>query len=342
MKVESLRRPSGILGALVLFGVALFAAPPATAHAETDAGSGAETARPSIGLALGSGGAGGLAHIAMLGVFDELGLRPDAIAGTSIGAVIGALYAGGLDAGEIRDVFEAFGGSRLDMLSGLLEADVGDGIAGLMQTDLLNGAVLEIDGFLEFLAGKIEARTFAELDMTLQVVATDYWSGEMRVISEGELFPALAASMAVPALFAPVKRGEDLLIDGGTSNPLPFDLLLGKHDIVVAVDVSGSRRREGRETPGMLDMLFKTFEIMQQSLISQRLAERSPDVYIKVDTSGVRLLDFNRIDEVLGQAEPAAQELRDELNQHASAQAAILLRLNSNLTVTDPSSQISH
>jgi NTE family protein len=120
----------------------------------------------------------------------------------------------------------------------------------------------------------------------------------------------------VPGLFAPVERGDALLIDGGTSNPLPFDLLQDRCELVVAVDVSGSRHRNGTEKPGMLDMLFKTFEIMQGSLIAQRLAFHSPDIYIKVDTSDVRLLEFNRIDEVLERARPAAQELRLQLAEH--------------------------
>lgn len=270
---------------------------------------------PSIGLALGSGGAGGLAHIAMLEVFDELELQPGAIAGTSIGAVMGALYAGGLDAMEIRAVFEEFGGSRLDMVSGLLEADAGERLVGLLETDLSHGGMLSIDAFLEFLGSKIEARTFAELDIPLMVVATDYWTGEMRVINEGPLLPALGASMAVPGLFAPVARGEDLLVDGGTSDPLPFDLLQGKHDIIVAIDVSGSQPQAEQMEPGMLEMLFRTFDIMQQSLIALRLAENPPDIYIDVDTSGVRLLEFNRIDEVLEHARPAARELRHSLLQ---------------------------
>jgi len=280
-----------------------------------------ESPPPSIGLALGSGGASGLAHIAILGVFDELGVEPAAIAGTSIGAVMGALYAGGLDAAEIRAVFEEFGGSRLDMLSGMLQADAGASIAGLLETDLTNGGVLDINGFLDFLAEKIEARTFAELEIPLVVVATDYWTGKMQVIDAGPLFPALAASMAVPGLFAPVERGDALLIDGGTSNPLPFDLLRDRCEVVVAVDVSGSRHRNGVVNPGMLDLLFKTFDIMQGSLISQRLAFYSPDIYIKVDTSNVRLLDFNRIDEVLERAQPAAQDLRLELARHISKEA---------------------
>ncbi|NGP54420.1 patatin-like phospholipase family protein [Thioalkalivibrio sp. XN8] len=301
----------------LLFAVVLAAAPgPAALFAS------AAPPAPSIGLALGSGGAAGLAHIAMLEVFDELELRPQAIAGTSIGAVMGALYAGGLDAAEIGAVFREFGGSRLDLLSGLLEADGGSPVTGLLETDLINGGLVDIDGFLEFLGGKIEARTFADLEIELSVVATDYWTGETRVISEGELFPALAASMAVPALFAPVERGGALLVDGGTSNPLPFDLLQGRHDIVVAVDVTGSRRAGDDEaSPGMLEMLFKTFEIMQQSLIALRLAGDPPDIYIKVDTSGIRLLDFNRIDQVLEQAAPAAQELRRRLEEHVQRAA---------------------
>ncbi len=310
MKSERFRRLHAALCVLVLLCCHPVAA--------TEPRAAPETPPPSIGLALGSGGASGLAHIAMLGVFDELGIKPAAIAGTSIGAVMGALYAGGLDAAEIRVVFEEFGGSRLDMLSGMLQADAGPSIAGLLETDLTNGGVLDINGFLEFLADKIEARTFAELDIPLVVVATDYWSGKMQVIDTGPLFPALAASMAVPGLFAPVERGDALLIDGGTSNPLPFDLLQDRCELVVAVDVSGSRHRNGTAKPGMLDMLFKTFEIMQGSLIALRLRENPPDIYIKVDSSNVRLLEFNRIDEVLEQAQPAAAELRRQLAGHLS------------------------
>ena len=312
MPAERCRTAPRILSAVALLGCAVAA--PAQVVEESP------TAPPSIGLALGSGGAGGLAHIAMLGVFDELGLQPAAIAGTSIGAVMGALYAGGLDAAEIRAVFEEFGGSRLDMLSGMLQADAGASIAGLLETDLTDGGVLDINGFLDFLASKIEARTFAELGIPLVVVATDYWTGEMQTIREGPLFPALAASMAVPGLFAPVQRGDALLIDGGTSNPLPFDVLQERFDVVVAIDVSGSRHRDGTAKPGMLEMLFKTFEIMQGSLIAQRVAFHSPDIYIKVDTSGVRLLDFNRIDQVLEQARPAAQTLRRELGARVRAE----------------------
>lgn len=270
-------------------------------------------AGPSIGLALGSGGAGGLAHIAMLQVFDELELQPDRIAGTSIGAVIGGLYAAGLSAAEIRTIFEEFGGSSLDALSRLVQADSELPLDQVVSFDLGSGGLLDSGGFLEFLAGKIDARTFDDLVIPLEVVATDYWSGESVVLRQGDLFTAIEASMAVPGLFSPVRQGEQLLIDGGSSRPLPFDLLKERHDLVIAIDVTGSRAPEESDQVELTDLLFSTFEIMQQSIIAARMDIGRPDIYIKPELDQIRMLHFNRIKTILSQAEPAAQNLRRQL-----------------------------
>lgn len=274
---------------------------------------GNKPAPPGIGLALGSGGAGGLAHIAMLQVFDDLSLKPERVVGSSIGAVIGVLYAAGLNADEIRDIFDDFSGSNLDALSQMARPDAKLGLADLLKLDLANGGVLDSSGFLDFIASHIEARDFSDLAIPFEVVATDYWSGEMVVLKEGELFPAIAASMAVPALFSPEARGEQLLVDGGLSNPLPFDLLIGRHDIVVAIDVSGSRKQQDDNHADMVKMLFNTFEIMQQSIIRARMQESRPTIYIRPDTSNIRLLHFNRIETILEQAKPAAEDLKQQL-----------------------------
>lgn len=119
--------------------------------------------------------------------------------------------------------------------------------------------------------------------------------------------------MAVPGLFMPVHRGEQLLIDGGISNPLPFDLLRGDVDLIIAVDVSGSRQLEDGQEVGVTDMLFNSFKIMQQAIIRLALQQDPPDLYLRPETRGVRLLHFNRIDEILHQTEPAAERLRDLL-----------------------------
>lgn len=268
---------------------------------------------PSIGLALGSGGAGGLAHIAILQVFDDLKLKPDQIVGTSIGAVIGVLYAAGLSATEIEKIFDQFGGSKLDALSHLALSDAELNLSDLFDVDIDNGGLIDSSAFLDFLADKIKARTFEDLKIPMGVVATDYWSGETIVLSEGDLFTAIKASIAVPGLFSPVPHGEQLLIDGGTSNPLPFDLLSDNHDLIIAIDVTGSRAPADKTKVELAKVYFNTFEIMQQSIISARMSHQKPDVYIKPDISNIRLLHFNRLKQTLKQAQPAAEKLKQEL-----------------------------
>lgn len=275
-----------------------------------------EPERPSIGLALGSGGAGGLAHIAMLEVFDDLEVKPDVIAGSSIGAVVGALYAAGLSAKEIGDIFDDFGGSNLDALSGLMDNDLR--LWDLLRLDLNNGGLFDAQGFIDFIAGKVEARTFEDLEIPLLVVATDYWSGDAVILDEGDLFNAVKASMAVPGLFSPVQEGDRLLLDGGMANPLPFDVLYDRCDLIVAVDVTSTRSATDGDDPDVLDLLFSTFEIMQQSIISARMRSIEPDIVIRPDTSDIRLLHFNRIETILEKAAPAAEDLRQQLAEALS------------------------
>jgi NTE family protein len=268
--------------------------------------------RPTIGLALGSGGAGGLAHIAMLEVFEALSIRPDAISGSSIGAIVGALYAAGLDSQEIRALFVEFGESAMNPFAGLLDDQDGVGWTDLLDLDFENAGLISADGFLELVGRHIEARDFADLEIPLQIVATDYWSGEPVVFTEGDLMVAIKASMAVPGLFAPVKDGGRLLIDGGIANPLPWDLLDGP-ELIIAIDVTGIRAPSPDGPPGLTMLLFKSFEIMQQSLIRQKLATSPPGIYIKPQLDDVRLLHFDRVDEVISKARPAADELRGRL-----------------------------
>lgn len=277
-----------------------------------------ESEWPGIGLALGSGGAAGLAHIAMLEVFEELSVRPSVISGTSIGAIIGALYAAGLDSGEIRQLFADFGDSALNPFAGLGGDGGGVNWTDLVALDFDNASVISADGFLDFVGERIEAREFADLAIPLKVVATEYWTAEPVVIAEGDLFQALRASMAVPGLFAPVGNGDRLLIDGGTSNPLPWDLVADQQ-LVVAIDVTGTRKPSPEGSPDLSELLFKTFEIMQQSMIGQKLAASPPDIYIKPQLQGIRLLHFDRVDEVIKQARPAAEELRSRLQEARSA-----------------------
>lgn len=266
----------------------------------------------SIGLALGSGGAGGLSHIRFLAVFDELGVRPERISGTSVGAVIGGLYAAGLTAEEIIAIFDDFSGSEIDALSGMVGSDIS--LTELLPIGDDNGGMVDSSAFVDYLAKQVEARRFEDLEIPLTVVATDFRTGETVTIEEGDLFSAIEASMAVPGLFTPVERDGRLLVDGGLSNPLPYDVLLGHHERVVAVDVVGVSNN-GEEAPDTTDMLFKTFELQQQSLIREKLRCQAPDLYLHPDTSDFRLLHFHRLDEILDNAGDSAGRLREAIRK---------------------------
>ena len=282
-----------------------------TASAEGESPSG------GIGLALGSGGAGGLAHIAMLEEFDRRELRPDVIAGTSIGALIGAMYAAGLSAEEIRELFTVFGESALNPFSGLLGN--APGWTDLVRTDWGNGGFIDPSGFMDFIGQHFEARRFEDLEIPLKIVAANYWDGQSVIFEEGDLFSAIKASMAVPGLFPPVRREEMLLIDGGVVNPLPWDLV-AEQGLVIAVDVTGFRDPTRDDEPDLFDLLFKTFEIMQQSLISEKMAAGPPDLHVKPRLHGIRLLHFDRIDAILERAAEAAAELGEELDRWQAAE----------------------
>ena len=267
---------------------------------------------PSIGLALGSGGASGLAHILMLEVFDELGIKPSVIAGSSIGSIIGALYASGLSGKEIRDIVSEFSGSDMEVFRTLIRGDSGLELMDLLKFDLDAGGLVDSQGFLNFLKQKIDHSTFEELPIRLKVVAADYRKRTQVVFETGELIPAVRSSMAVPGLFAPVVFEDRLLVDGGTVNPLPYDLLEGECDIMVAIDVGGESV-DGTKKPDFTDVLFNTFEIMQQAITCQKMKYLKPDIYIRPDIKDIRLLHFHRSQEIFEQAGPGAEELKTEL-----------------------------
>ncbi|MFP4128226.1 MAG: patatin-like phospholipase family protein [Desulfonatronovibrio sp.] len=271
--------------------------------------------RPSIGLALGSGGASGLAHIVMLEVFDELDIKPSIIAGSSIGSIIGALYASGLSGKEIRDIVLQFSGSDMEAFRTLIQGDSGLELMDLLKVDLDAGGLLDTQGFLNFLKEKIRVNTFEELPIPLVVAAADYWKQKQVVIDSGDIVQAVKASMAVPGLFAPVAWQDRLLVDGGTVNPLPYDLVADKCDVVVAIDVSGGITPKKRDKPNFSDSLFNSFDIMQQAIIHQKLKYQQPDIYIRPEIKDIRMLHFHRSPEIFEQAAPAAGELRNKLDK---------------------------
>lgn len=270
---------------------------------------------PTIGLALGAGGANGLAHILMLEVLDEMGIKPHRISGSSIGAIIGALYAAGMSGKQIRELVEQFIISPGEpLLEKLVSKDTLRWV-DFIEIELGNGGILSSEGFIAFLYDTLKPRTFEQLQIPLKVVAADLWSREQVVLQSGELLPAVKASMALPGVFQPVLRNERVLVDGGTVNPVPYDLLMDECDIVIGIDVSGERTPPEEPAPDYFATVFNSAKVMQQAIMTEKLRHQKPDIYIKPRIVDIRALEFYRAEEVFRQAAPAMQELKQQLSR---------------------------
>ncbi|KAF0208744.1 MAG: patatin-like phospholipase family protein [Actinomycetota bacterium] len=191
-----------------------------------------------LGLALGSGSARGLAHVGVLKVLEEEGLAPDVVSGTSMGALVGALWCAGTTPARIEEIAGAF-----DMRSLMSLADV----------TIKGSAILSGEKVEEFLRKHLPA-TFEELRVPYACVSTDLALGERVVHRSGDLVRAVRASLSVPVVLMPVHEGARILVDGFLTDPVPVELAreLGA-DVVIAVDVCGAGRlttREGQDEPG--------------------------------------------------------------------------------------------
>jgi len=266
-----------------------------------------------IGLALSGGGARGLAHIPMLEVFDQLGIRPHRIAGTSIGAVMGALYASGLSGAEIREGVHSMLMEKGESFRKALSRKATFKWIQFLDLELGHGGLLKGDKFIDFLYEAMRVDRFENLNIPLQVV-TDFHSAEQVVIDSGELLDAVKASMALPGLFTPVRWDGRVLIDGGTVNPVPFDLLRDC-DIVVAINVMGSLRQNRHKIPSLFRVVLGSFDIMQKSIIAEKLKQAPPDIYLAPDIVNVDILEFYKADAIYAQAGPACQRLKYALEQ---------------------------
>ncbi|WP_455382127.1 patatin-like phospholipase family protein [Salinispira pacifica] len=255
---------------------------------------------PRIGIALGSGGAKGMCHIAFLEALDELNRRPAVMAGASIGAMLAAYYAGGMSGREMREVAE--------------DMDLGD-FTRMLDISLLKGSfIIGAKGIRSFLERTLPVKRFEELEIPLRVVATDFWNRRPVVFESGNLIDAIHASIALPGIIEPYLVGNAAYIDGGAVNPLPFDLIRDECDILVAVDVSGKRKPGPRfPAPGILENLLNTFQILEETILREKLERTQVDLYVKPAVSDVRILDFHRIDSVLEAARPDVDDFKARL-----------------------------
>lgn len=263
---------------------------------------------PTFAVAFGGGGARGLAHIHIISALDELGIRPVAIAGSSIGAMMGAGMAAGLSGRDIEAHTLAALSHRSETAARLWRS------MPRSFTELVAGGVrfgqFDVLRILYAFMPEAVPEQFGQLKIPLQVTATDFYGHSEFVFDDGELFPALAASVALPALFRPVSHNGRILIDGGITNPVPFDLLEGKADIVIAIDVVGVPENGNGRQPGALDLLLGSSQIMMASIVALKLERSRPQVMLCPPVSHFRVLDFLKVEHVLEATAPVRDELK--------------------------------
>ena len=267
-----------------------------------------------IGLALGGGGARGLAHIVMLEAFDELGVRPHLLAGTSVGAIVAAAYASGQSGRDIRARF-----ARMLLAPGdsfwqtLGRRDLRRWF-GVAQFNLGRGALMKGDSLRQILLEEQVAADFASLVIPLKLVAADYWNWGQVVLDRGDLPLAVQASVAVPGIFQPVPLDGRVLVDGGAVNPVPYDLWDDETDIRIGIDVLGQRGAGRNAVPGLFEAVFNTVQIMENSILSAKLRHDPPDLLIRPQIEGVRMFEFYKADAIYRSAGRAKDQLKRQLD----------------------------
>ncbi|MEO1197882.1 MAG: patatin-like phospholipase family protein [Pseudomonadota bacterium] len=256
-----------------------------------------QTTPPTIGLALSGGAARGFAHIGILAAFERAGVRPDRIAGTSMGAFVGAVYAAGIPTRIVREhVYETFAGPTSAM--GRL-FDPGKGGRKLLKWSFQNWAPFDALAVVERFCPQPFPRDFADLDVPLAITAVDYYSGEVVVFEDGPLLEAIACSIAFPVGFQPVSWRDRIYIDGGAGNPLPIDEAARDVDLLVASDVVLLPEGAPPAVPGPLEALNGATQILMQAVAAEKALRHPPSLHLKPKVNDYSIFDFLKVHEIV-------------------------------------------
>ncbi len=268
-----------------------------------------------IGIALGAGGARGLAHIIILEAFEELNIKPHIISGTSIGAIIGAAYASGMTTKEMKKSVEDLILSKNFKLTEFYKKFDVFKVIDMLDLSMSTTGFFKGNKFLAFYKERIKTYKFSNLEIPIKIVATEYWNKKEHHFISGNLIDAVRASYALPTLFTPIKLGSGLYMDGGMVNPLPYDIIQDECDYVVAIDVSSKKGINNNEIPNALDSLFASFQIMQNSILTQKMKSSEPDLLLEIDVKNVRMFEFNKVKKIWKEAEKQKEIFKKELKK---------------------------
>lgn len=264
---------------------------------------------PAIGLALGGGFARGIAHIGVLKVLEEEGIPVRLIAGTSVGALIGASYCSGLSIAELREVAR---NTRFTSLA---------------RWTLSRYGFASNDRMITFLTRILKAKTFEEMRIPLGVAATDFNTGEGVVFHSGEIIDPVRASCAYPGMFLPVNIRGRYLVDGMLSHPVPTHPLreMGA-DRVLAVHLKGMWSGGGAPKH-LFAVIGQSFAIAQDAMGS--IWRSAADLVVEPDVAGFEYDDFKRSDELIRVGEQAMRKALPEVRKWLEAPAPASIAVKS-------------
>ena len=229
---------------------------------------------PKIGLALGGGAARGFAHVGVIQVLEEAGIKPQLVTGTSAGSLVAAFYASGKTGAQLQQVAESMD-----------EAAIADWSLPLFSRGMLRGEALA-----RYVNAQVGGKLIEQFPLPLGVVATDLQSGQGILFQRGDTGTAVRASSAVPAVFQPVKIGEREYVDGGLVAPVPvrFSRQMGA-ELVIAVDISSPP--DHSPSSSSIQLLLQTFAIMGKSINTFEL--QGADVLVRPALAGMSGTDFS-------------------------------------------------
>ncbi|HPE59097.1 MAG TPA: patatin-like phospholipase family protein [Thiolinea sp.] len=290
--------------------------------------------RPRVGLVLGGGGAAGVAHVGVLKVLEQNNIPVDVIAGTSMGAIVGSLYASGLSADELEKVVYQLdwiklfrdGQPRSELSfhqkqesSGFFQTfELGIGPDGLrLPGGLVAGQKLMFE-LRRLLAPVGHINDFDRLPIPFRAVATDIETGEQVVLDHGNLPQAVRASMAIPGVFSPVRIDNRLLVDGFVSNNVPVNVARAMGaDILIVVNIPTFLEKQS-QLHSALDISYQAMQLMMLKTSQPQIDSMRPqDILIEPAVKNIGNLDFNKVRETIPLGEQAARARLGQLQQLA-------------------------
>lgn len=270
-------------------------------------------ARPkSIGLALGGGGLKGLAHIGLLKLLDKHQIKPSHISGTSMGAIIGALYAHGLSGVEIEQKIRSHSFAKSDGIKGWYKnrQQLSNWLK-FFRYEQAAGGMIAVDGLFKHLLSELSDLTFSDLSIPFTAVATDYYNASEYPIDAGDLVTGIKASIAIPVLFAPQTINGRLLVDGGLVNNLPANCVRHCACVIASNVITPPKNLDAEQVPGAFGLVEGSVHVMihHQTRASASMA----DIIFAPDTSGIKSLDIGKLLTALDVGDQEAEKLEQTL-----------------------------